>query len=88
MGEGGSLGSVAELELGEHVADVGGHGLGADVQAGRDLGVGQALPPVPAIGLTSLDQRQPGWKRARPIMVSAIVTISTAPSGNERVPSA
>ena len=28
---------------------------------------------VPAIGLTSLDQRQPGSNRARPIMVSAIV---------------
>jgi hypothetical protein len=42
---------------------------------------------VPAIGLTSFDQRQPGWNRARPIMVSAIVTISTAPFGNERVSS-
>jgi hypothetical protein len=42
---------------------------------------------VLAIGLTSLDQRQPGSKRARPIMVSAIVTISTAPFGNERVSS-
>jgi hypothetical protein len=28
---------------------------------------------VPAIGLTSLDQRQPGSNQARPIMVSAIV---------------
>jgi hypothetical protein len=42
---------------------------------------------VPAIGLTSLDQRHPGWNRARPIMVSAIVTSSTAPLGNERVSS-
>src|SRR6185503_8383414 len=42
---------------------------------------------VPAIGLTSLDQRQPGWNRARPIIVSAIVTISTAPFGNDRVSS-
>jgi hypothetical protein len=43
---------------------------------------------VPAIGLTSLDQREPGSNRARPIMVSAIVTISTTPFGNERVSSA
>jgi hypothetical protein len=42
---------------------------------------------VPAIGLTSLDQRQPGPNRARPSMVSAIVTVSTAPFGNERVSS-
>jgi hypothetical protein len=42
---------------------------------------------VPAIGLTSLDQRQPGWNRARPIMVSATVTISTTPFGNGRVSS-
>jgi hypothetical protein len=44
MGEGGGLRSVAEVELSEHIADVGGHGLCADVQAGCDLGVGQALP--------------------------------------------
>ena len=42
---------------------------------------------VPAIGLTSFNQRQPGWNRARPIMVSAIVTISMAPFGNDRVSS-
>jgi hypothetical protein len=42
---------------------------------------------VPAIGLTSLDHRHPGWKRARPTIVSAMVTISTTPFGNERVSS-
>jgi hypothetical protein len=42
---------------------------------------------VLAIGLTSLDQRHPGSNRARPIMVSAIVAISTAPLANDRVSS-
>jgi hypothetical protein len=43
--------------------------------------------PVPAIGLTSLDQRHPGWNRVRPTIVSAIVTILTAQFGNDRVSS-
>ena len=34
---------LAELELREDVPDVGGHGLRADVQAGGDLGVREAL---------------------------------------------
>jgi hypothetical protein len=42
---------------------------------------------VPAIGLTSLDQRQPGSNRARPSVVSVMVTNSTTPLGNDRVSS-
>jgi hypothetical protein len=44
-------------------------------------------PVGPAIGLTSSDQRQPGWNHARPSIASPIVTISTTSFGNERVPS-
>src|SRR6266496_3936034 len=40
---GGRLGPIPKLELGEDVPHVGSHGLRADVQARRDLGVGQAF---------------------------------------------
>jgi len=42
---------------------------------------------VLAIGFRSLDQRQPGFIRVRPIMVDPTVTISAPPFGNERVSS-
>src|ERR671931_763660 len=42
---------------------------------------------VPAIGLTSLDQRQPGSKVYRPTSPSPILRISARPFGNSRVSS-
>src|SRR6266540_2863922 len=42
---------------------------------------------VPAIGLTSVDQRQPGAKTCRPTSTSSRVKISTRPLVNERISS-
>jgi len=37
---------------------------------------------VPAMGLTSVAQCQPGWKTVRPMMTSSSVKISRRPFGN------
>src|SRR5215469_106497 len=42
---------------------------------------------VPAIGRTSLDQRQPGWKTSRPTWPPPTLRISARPFGNSRVSS-
>ncbi len=42
---------------------------------------------VSAIGLTSFDQRQPGWKTSRPTSPPPISRISAWPLGNSRVSS-
>ena len=42
-GKGGQLGAVGDVELGEHVGEVGFHGGAGDEQAVGDAGVGQAL---------------------------------------------
>src|SRR5215207_5838299 len=42
---------------------------------------------VPAIGLTSVDHRQPGWNTVRPTTTSSSSKISTRPFGNVRVSS-
>src|SRR6266567_1161089 len=45
--------------------------------------------PVPAIGLTCFDHRQPGWKVARPTAPASVLTSSSlpVPSSNGRVSS-
>src|SRR2546426_11208686 len=81
MGERGGLRPVADLELGEDVPDVGGHGLRADVQARGDLGVRQSFPEEPKdlhLSLAELTQElrsgpagdaEGSQERSRPVRV-------------------
>src|SRR5512142_783239 len=69
--EGGELGAVGDVELGEYVGEVGFHGGAGDEQAVGDARVGQALGdelcPLP-FGGVRVSQPWPGrcrWPRLR-----------------------
>ena len=51
------LGSIADADLAENALQLGLHGLTGDVQAGRDLGVGEA---VAALEVQALEVRARG----------------------------